>query len=562
MKSIIVDISNFNEIGESIYGQLFIFDVNGEDSYEGEVFNITSNLVEVKIPNKTSFETPWGDGSDILICLWSGDNNRLHTHNYLNNLIIKNDNSKTSEYIAVSLFNKSEIGVEITKEYTIKINETLNEIQATSKVMYEFKGKTIFPQRKYTVEESTENGVVPFNGFTGLKKGEYDLNIRLVFADGTQTEPTNIKITVVGENEEQEFITLNQIKYQFAYFSPIYSNAVKPMMPIALYISKNLIPQSVDVFINTQKTETINDFSTPLKNINISTCNSYQDNEIKLVFNCLDEDGKQISFEDTKTVFVSEDINAVLGVEYNSDTGVYTINLSSESGALQNITNILWRVVFDSYVIQNVVNIAGKDEHIKTDIVYEELAGNDAISIDMEMKQIGKYTVETYLIDAGGNTKKLSTEITSVNASDDTGEYSIGDKISFSVISKSGAVPVYKLYAVKQDGTFEKIQVAGMNQLFDNIYGTEFTADLNNCAYIAKIDKAIKIFKVGDSKNIVIAYSPNYSENTTLNYVLKSVDGDELEKGTATYGEEGLMYVVLNPNNHGILKIGNSYKQV
>lgn len=562
MKSVIVDISNFNEIGESIYGQLFIFDVNNKDNYEGDVFKVTSNITEIKIPNKSSFETPWGDDSDILICLWSGDSNRLHMHNYLNNLLIKNNNNKISEYITTSLIEKSNIKVDIKKEYTIKINETLNEIQVTPQVMYSFRDKIIFPQRKYFVEELTENGVVPFDGFTGLQKGEYDLNIRLLFSDDTLTDGTNIKIKVIGEKEEQEFITLNQIKYQFAYFSPIYSNAVKPMMPIALYISKNLTPQSVDVFINTQKTETIRDFATPLKNINISTCNSYQNNEIKLVFNCLDEDGKQISFEDKKTIFVSENIDAALGVEYNSDTGVYTINLSSENETLQNITNILWRVIFDSYVIQNVVNIAGKDEHIKTDIVYEELAGNDAISIDVEMKQIGKYVVEAYLIDAGGNTKKLSTEITSVNASDNTEEYSIGDKISFSVISKSGAVPVYKLYAVKQDGTFEKIQVTGMNQLFDNIYGTEFTAELNDCVYVAKIDKAIKIFKVGDSKNIVIAYSPNYTENTTLNYVLKSVDGDELESGTATYGEEGLMYVILNPNNHGILKIGNSYKQV
>ena len=211
--------------------------------------------------------------------------------------------------------------------------------------------------------------------------------------------------------------------------------------------------------------------------------------------------------------------------------------------------------------MQNILNVSGSDEKITTDIVFEKMTNSDTNSIDIELKQIGTYYVEAYLINKYGTFDKLKTEINSNKTTNDTGEYSVGDKIAFNVISKNNKTPVYEAYVINQEG-FSKLGVFNMNTMFDNVYGSEITAELNNCVYVVKIGKTVKLFKVGESYNIHILYNPSYSTDTIIEYLLKDFEGNELDKGTMKYGDKGIMYCVTEKDKHGLIKLGNKFKRI
>ena len=402
---------------------------------------------------------------------------------------------------------------------------------------------------------------VKFDGIVFLKKGEYKEDLVMVANDGVESYNT-IDIVVEERGNKAEEIELKEIKYSYCYWNALYYRNVKPKMPVNIISSNDLDIVSIDIYINDKKIYTMqgDNIEKGFADIDISNT-EIGENKIKLVFLVENEKKERVTMEDEKSIVVTKNSNAVLGVEYNKDKENYTINLSMKQEDLDNVKNILWRVTYGSFVMQNIINVSGSDEKLFTDIVFEKMVSNDGNSIDVELKQIGEYSVEAYLLGEDGSFERIQTKINSSNKTDDSGEYEIGDKIYFNVISKNNKVPVYELFVVSQD-SFMKVGVENMNSMFDNVYGSEITAEYNNCVYIVKIGKKINLFRVGKSNNIHIAYKPTYNKDTEINYVLKDFEGNELDSGTMTYGDSGILYCTTEEDKHGLIKIGNKFKKI
>jgi hypothetical protein len=413
---------------------------------------------------------------------------------------------------------------------------------------------------EYKIYKLLDGEKVSFDNLVFLKEGNYEEDIVIVTNDNINTKIT-LNINVVAEKKDKNEIALEKIEYNYCFWNPLYFRNVKPRIPIVILKSNNLKILNIDIYINNKYTYSISEeLDEQFLDLDISDA-SEGTNTIELKFTLEDTDKRKIEISNKKEIIITKNIKAELGVEYNSDTANYTINLSAEQESLKDVVNILWRVTYNSFVMQNILNVSGSDEKITTDIVFEKMTNSDTNSIDIELKQIGTYYVEAYLINKYGTFDKLKTEINSNKTTNDTGEYSVGDKIAFNVISKNNKTPVYEAYVINQEG-FSKLGVFNMNTMFDNVYGSEITAELNNCVYVVKIGKTVKLFKVGESYNIHILYNPSYSTDTIIEYLLKDFEGNELDKGTMKYGDKGIMYCVTEKDKHGLIKLGNKFKRI
>jgi len=559
MKKIVLSIENFVEQKDKVFLKCFLKQTNNK-IFESNISQVDTSITELELPNSPSLIQKYGEGSELLIAIWTGDNDIKKEHELLNSFIVKLD-SNVVQIVSTKLIKKEDIFFFVDETIEVDAYVKIKNIPIKSNITNNFYDRNIFKQKEFKLFKTIDNKIAPFDFFIFLKKGNYKEDLKLITNDGVEnvlSMDINVK-ELVSNNKE---IKLSKIDHSYCFWTPLYYRNTKPLLPISILKNSELSIKKVEVYINDNfiyniPLDNIND---SLTNIDISNAN-IGENSIELIFHTENEYKELNKISSKKNIVVSDIINAELGVEYNSDKGNYTINLSAEQETLDKIESILWRVTYSSFVMQNILNVSGSDEKITTDIVFEKMTNNETNSIDVELKQLGTYYIEAYLIEKNGSFKKIKTNINSSNKTDDTGDYSIGDKINFNVISKNNKVPVYELFAVTQD-KFINLGVHNMNNMFDNIYGTEFTVEENNCVYVMKIDKQIKLFKVGQSSNIHIAYKPSYNKDTKIEFVLKDFEGNELESGSLLYGNKGIMYAVTDKDKHGLIKIGNKFKRI
>jgi hypothetical protein len=558
MKKIILTIDNFYERDKPVFIQYRIKQTDGS-IYCSNTINAENNTIELSLPNNSTFIQKYGEGSELLLTIWTGDEDITKTHNMLNSFVVKLDKDIIQEIYTI-LLKKEDVFFYTKDDINLKTGEITKELPIESNIVNEFYGDIIFPQKKYKIYKLLDGEKVSFDNLVFLKEGNYEEDIVIVTNDNINTKIT-LNINVVAEKKDKNEIALEKIEYNYCFWNPLYFRNVKPRIPIVILKSNNLKILNIDIYINNKYTYSISEeLDEQFLDLDISDA-SEGINTIELKFTLEDTDKRKIEISNKKEIIITKNIKAELGVEYNSDTANYTINLSAEQESLKDVVNILWRVTYNSFVMQNILNVSGSDEKITTDIVFEKMTNSDTNSIDIELKQIGTYYVEAYLINKYGTFDKLKTEINSNKTTNDTGEYSVGDKIAFNVISKNNKTPVYEAYVINQEG-FSKLGVFNMNTMFDNVYGSEITAELNNCVYVVKIGKTVKLFKVGESYNIHILYNPSYSTDTIIEYLLKDFEGNELDKGTMKYGDKGIMYCVTEKDKHGLIKLGNKFKRI
>jgi len=570
MKSIFLNIKDFDKIGSyNLYCKLFVKEP-GKDVYSFEPIKIDTNIFEYKLYNNDIF-CPFPDETELMfaVCDIEKDSNWLNkTPNYVGSSSIIYKKTESSNVCNINLSSYStnvdnikNLSISVDSDISVVSGETVDieTLNIESNIKYMFYNAKIL-NMNINVLEIINDTEQEFDGFTAIKDGSFNLPIKVKFKDSYySTDIININIDVTKSNNDTEYISMNELEYYYAYFSMLNKSNFKPNIPVALFISNNLELKNINVYVDDVLLNTI-ETNDSIVNINVSSVEPYVEHELKLEFN-VSLNGKNIILSNSQSFVVSDTINANLGVEYDSDTNKHTIKISAEDSVFDNIQNILWKITFDSYVFQNIIDFGGEDGSMKTDIIYDKLVDASNRYIEAEFKQTGKYVIEAYIIDKGGNTTRLQTDVVNGNTTDDN-SFKLGSKLSISIVNNTNSTPVVNIYNLSNEDGFKKIDTQPMDNVVDNIYNYSFPAEIDNSIYIVKIGKLVKLFKIGEYSNLSIIYNPSYTEESIIDYELKDVDGKIIDTGTMKYGSEGIMYCIIDPTKHGVLRIGRHYKNV
>jgi len=570
MKSVFVKIKGFSDrenFGDyKLYLTAYVKEPD-KNVYRLPFIDVDAETMEYKFSKDICYK--FAKDTKILFAVYT-NKRTSNLQNYIGTATLNFDPFKTYGSVEIQLKSyRSDrqtlrnMRVSIKNKYDVEIGKslTLKDLVVEENWINEFYGTTIYPYIKRTFYIKLNDSDVVFSELNVLDDEEKIIKLKVSYRDSYyETGYVDVKINPINKQEEKEYLTLSKIEYSYAFFSILRKNNYKPTIPVAIFVSDNFNLKSIDIYIDGEKYDSIKEIDN-LIDVNVSSVEPFVEHELKLIFNGVNSNGESITKEHAKNFIVSDVIEADLGLEYNSDDESYTINLSTTSETYDNINNIIWKVTFDSYVFQNILDVEDVDGMMKTDVIFEKMTDKETNSITVKLSQIGKYTIEAYLIDKGGNVKILSKEIVNGTSADDS-SFKIGDKINVSILNKTQNTPTMVVYNINSSGEFSRVTTNIMDNVVDNIYTSSFSAEIDNSLYIAKIGKLIKTYNIGSSRNISILYNPSYDENTVIDYELKNDNDETIKKGNMKYAKDGIFYCVTDADKHGIIRIGRHYKNV
>ena len=395
---------------------------------------------------------------------------------------------------------------------------------------------------------------------TSVPNGTHKYNLYVVFNDDSKRTLT-IEIEVNNKNKNFN-ISMENITFTYAFFSPVYSQSIKPVCEIKCFTSKNLILDKVEFYNGDKLIQTEKDIS-KIINLNINGLTSYQKNEVTAKFYVLNTDTNSNEIiEDTKGILVSDSINAKLIYSYDKSEDVYKVSLKVSDDEKDNIQKIIWQVGYDSTVMENIISAGSEPLKMYSSVVFEDTTDNTKLDLTFDFKEQGEYTVTAYVIDISGKTHKTKTYIQTSNSKKDDNAYNINEKVNVVIKSDDGKTPSFTIYHIKDD-SLVKDKVIITDKLFDNIYGSHFTIEHNDCVYLVQSKNSFKLYHVGDSNNIVvITLNPNISK--LPEYVFKDFDGNKIDSGTVKASDDKTIgYIILPKDKSGMVKIGDKlYKKI
>ena len=434
-------------------------------------------------------------------------------------------------------------------EYNLTINDPYNTWN-----LYQIKSITAPDYNNIDLKELINMIAV------SVPNGTHNYKLNISF-ENEATKTIEIKVAVSNKKKTSNFSS-EHISFTYAFFSPLYSNSVKPTCAIKCFTSKNLVLNKVEFYYEDnllQKETNIDD----IINLNINNIPSYEKDNITAKFYVLNTDTNSTEvIEDTKGILVSDKIKSELVSTYDSTEDIYKVKLIVADKDVKNIGKIIWRVSYDSMVMENIISAGTEPLKMYSSVVFEDTTDNTKLELPFDFKQKGKYIITAYVIDISGKTQIARTYVQTTKTKKEESTYTINKKVDVLIKSNDNKTPTFTLYHIK-DGKLVENKVIITDKMFDNIYGSHFTIEHNDCVYIVKSSNSFKTYPVGEVSNIVvISLNPNIPK--LPDYVFKDFDGNKLDSGTIKSNpEKTIGYVILPKNKSGMIKIGDSlYKKI
>jgi len=546
MKEVVIAIDNFNNYKDKTFQAMITIDNNGE-KWQSSAVKLKNGRGVIEIPNING-EYTFPYKAPYIIDIWDGEDSiekgKFHLYtNYESTL----DNS----VVKVVRVNVKPIDVSIKNKITVNQFEEIDTgyFQLGNYPVNYWRGLKIHNIR-IDFYLYSDNGYVPYHKIPTVKEGIYTYKI-LVELPAINLKTESKVIVEVKKVLTTEIQPVETIHFNYAFFSFLYPQATKPTTKIATYVSKSLKLKTINYYLNGTKITQL-PTNTNLHTLDISNAKVFESNKIKLEF-IAEQNGKTLTFTDEKEIMVSDVIKPKVYHSYDEDKKVYRIGVSLTSEEQKNVTQILWRVEFNSVVMQHILDVENNDVIMKSNVVFEKYTDGSQTEFNAVFKQAGDYEITAYVIDTAGNIHIAKDQLTILSDQAGEEEYKIGQKIEVVIRSKEEN-PVFKVYKFN-DTTFELVNTYVTQKLFADLYKGEFTLDTNDTIFIVKIGKAMKTYRVGSTSHLIVLKS-----NEQIDYVFKDFDGKEIQSGKTELRGDGIATITLPKDTNGVLQVGNKYK--
>jgi len=546
MKEVVVVIDNFNNYKDKTFQTMITICNNGKIWHSAAV-KLKNGKGVIEIPNVNG-EYTFPYNASYLIEVWDGEDS-IEKGKF--DLYTKYESTLDNSVVKVVRVNVKPIDVSIKNKITVNQFEEIDTsyFQLSNYPANYWNGLKIHNIRTDFYLYS-DNGYVPYHKIPTVKEGTYTYKIlvQLPAIDvKTESEVTvEVKKVLIAEIQPVEAIHFN-----YAFFSFLYPQATKPATKIATYVSKSLKLKTINYYLNDTKIAEL-PTNTNLYTLDISNAKAFASNKIKLEF-IAEQNGKTLTFTDEKEIVVSDVIKPKVYHSYDEDKKVYRIGVSLTSEEQKNVTQILWRVEFNSIVMQHILDVENTDVTMKSNVIFEKYTDGSQTEFSIVFKQAGDYEITAYIIDTAGNIHIAKDQLTILSDQAGEEEYKIGQKIEVVIRSKEEN-PVFKVYKFN-DTTFELVNTYVTQKLFADLYKGEFTLDTNDSIFIVKIGKAMKTYRVGSTSHLIVLKS-----NEQIDYVFKDFDGKEIQSGKTEFRGDGIATITLPKDTNGVLQVGNKYK--
>lgn len=386
---------------------------------------------------------------------------------------------------------------------------------------------------------------------------KYNVNFELANNDIVNK---NIQIKIDKVEPTVETPKIEKIKFNYAFFSPLYTDNFKPDCPVYCYVSENLQINKIEFYLNNKLINTYTKLVNPII-LNISSGESFKTNSINVIFYTIDKTtGESLIFKDSKQINVSDKLAMNIDCQYNANKNIYEVSIQSDTDITNKISKILWQIGYNSEIEEHIISAGTEPLKMYTDVVFEDTTDSSKLKIDFDFKKAGKYFITAYVYDIVGQIHILKHTLETDYSNTNETLYTINEKIPV-VINSSKATPVFELFHIVNGELYNDGAVV-TTKLFENLYLGKFTVEYNDCVYIVKIGEQLKEFKIGKTNNIIIVNTKNSKQ--ILPYVFKDFDGNIICQGNLKQSKDkSISFVELPVNKSGIAKIGdNLYKKI
>jgi len=546
MKELVVSIDNFNDYKDKTFNAMITIDNNGK-IWQSPTIKLKNGKGVIKIPN-TEGEYTFPYKAPYIVEIWDG-NSSLNAGIFT--LYNKYESTLDNSIVKVVRMNAKSINLNITNKITVNQFEKveIKDFILDNCPRNYWQGLKIhnIPLKYYLY---SDNGYVPFESIPAVKDGTFTYKILVSLSPADIKKESEVTVEV-KKALTKEIQPIESVHFNYAFFSFLYPQATKPATKIVTYVSDSLKLKTINYYLNDNKISELNVNDT-IHTIDISGANAFASNKIKLEF-IAEQNGKTLTFVDEKEINVSDIIKPKVYHSYDEDKKVYRVGVSLTSDEQKNVTQILWRIEYNSIVMQHILDIENSDVIMKSSVIFEKYTDASETEFNMVFKQAGDYEITAYVIDTAGNIHIAKNQLTVLSDQAGEEEYKIEQKIEVVIRSKEEN-PVFKVYKFN-DTTFELVNAYVTQKLFGDLYKGEFTLDTNDSIFIVKIGKAMKTYRVGNTSHLIVLKS-----NEQIDYVFKDFDGKEIQSGKTDVRGDDIATIALPKDTNGVLQVGNKYK--
>lgn len=432
------------------------------------------------------------------------------------------------------------------------------EIDTPNQLAY-FEDEPIFNQTKPISFQMKSRGVYidPFP-ILFVKAGSYQIPIRVSFAGGSKREM--ILNVNVAKKEEEVLVSLDDINIDkgLCLFAVKNRGIKDNIFRADLFTSTKFNLQNVDFIIDGQKYST-NDLSRLGVQFLLPDSDEAKVEVTMIAYGTVNEGSKLETYEYTQEVQRYKSLVGDMAVSLDADSGKYTAAVNFEGG--DDISTILWQIVYKSTVIEKVLKVTDVDSKALINILYQDYASPDKKSIEFETIKPGNYDINAYAINSAGVYTKVSHSLFVPGGDAEEDDIEVGDSITIGCVSDHGEVPIVTVYRLSREG-YIKDTSTPMDHAFEQTYVYDHVAEYADSFYIFKVGESIVVKKVGAPRGCMVVYAKGLQAGREIAFQLQDFEGETIDEGILDDSGFGVYYKVMSENVRGVLVVGKTRRVV
>ena len=498
----------------------------------------------------------------ILVAAWADDGDRTSTHDYLGTSVL-GYNGEALVLADVELTEKGTCDYVLQNSHvSVKEGESISytPIFVAPTQLATFEEEYVFMQNNVTAVyyKQGDSFVQPFE-LVYNTAGDYELVVGGENALGVTFSDT--AYFHVDEREDYSPIEMEDfsIEEHLALFSPRGRGIKDGSITLSMFYSSKFTPQKLTFYVDDEMVREVTDMSIPVITL-VPGQSTLPERVVKVVAEGVDSTTNEaVTTEYEKAVPNFKTIEGDIAVSFDPNTGKHTAALNVTNG--DEISEILWQIVYKSTVVQKVVSVTGKEDIALINILYQDYTDPSVRSIEFELLRPGDYTVKAYIINTAGVFFEAEENVFVPGGDDSEDDIQVGDSIVVGCVSNHGEVPIISVHRLSRDG-YEEVVNAPMDHAYDKMFFYTYTVEQPDSFYIFKAADSLVVKKVGEPRGCTLAYAKDKTSGRQVEYRLEDFNGNVVDSGYMDDTGYGIYYKVLPETVHGVLVVGKTYKVI